>query len=129
MNELENIVKADRKVKDAQIRQNTIRASINAIDREIATLDAMETELVRNLGFLKDEGIITVAYEYKKSKDALALARARRSFLRIEKDSQERASLQMSSFLEQFKKEDDLAVHGPPSNVLTGKFGKDSGQD
>lgn len=129
MNELEKIIAADRKVKDTEIRLNTIRASIGAIDREIASLDAMEIELIRNLNFLKDEGIITIAYQYRKSKFSLGQCRARRSYLRIEKDSQERAALQMTKFLEQFKLEYADAVRGPKSNVLYGKFGRDRGQD
>lgn len=127
MIEVEAIVRADRKVKDATIRLQTLNASVVAIDREIASLDAMETELIRNLDLLKDDGIITVAQQYKKSKDALASARARRSFLRIEKDNQEMATRQMASYLEQFKRELDLAIKGPKSNVIYGKFGKDRG--
>lgn len=120
----EQLVKADRAIKDAEIRLRTIKASLYAVEREIDVLSTVESQLEENLNYLKRKNIIALAVEYKKAKADLKAARTRLSLIRGDKEKLRKEFVEGESILENCKKAYDLIVKGPENNVILGKFRK-----
>jgi chromosome segregation ATPase len=121
--------KADRIIKDTEIKLNTIKSSLTVVDNELQQLILLETELEDNLKFLKKKNIIALAQEYKKAKEDLNKTKNRLAMLRIDSGNMKRALRDCEVFLQKAKESYVKLLKGK-DNVIRGKFGsKKSGQE
>lgn len=116
--------KADRAIKDAQIRLNTVKTNLDAIQKEIDTLLPIEATLEENVKFLKKTKVIALADEFRKAKAELAKTRIRLTILQNDRERFRKAFSDVEIYLaEAIKKYKELADIGD-NNVVRGKFGR-----
>lgn len=101
-----------------------IRIFIEAIDREINSLIVLEGALEENLAILKKKHIIALAQEYRKAKDDLNKTRNRMAYLRIDKETHQRAFDGNDATLMNLKNTYVKELSNVGKNVIQGKFGR-----
>jgi chromosome segregation ATPase len=117
--------KADRIVKDTEIKLRTIKVALDGIDAEIQQLNTLEAELEENLQFLKKKNIIALAQEYKKAKEDLTKTKNRLAMLRIDAANVGRAFGDCEAYLKKAKEAYAKLLKGS-DNVVRGNFGRRS---
>lgn len=122
MSKTDEIHKADRQRIDSEIRLNTIRISVDVIDREISILSIREIELKENLNYLKNSKIITLAAEYRKIKEELLTVQRRIKILIVERESRTRDFLSTQQVARQAVALYEHLTAPPKNNVLS--FGR-----
>jgi hypothetical protein len=123
VNILMELEKADRLVKDADVKLRTINTALEGVNREIQQLVAVEVQLEENLQFLKKKNIIALAQEYKKGKEDLMKTKNRLSMLRIDHSNISRAQVDCEAYLQKAKQSYAKLLKGD-NNVVRGKFGR-----
>jgi predicted nucleic acid-binding Zn-ribbon protein len=124
MSKLENITKLDRAIKDAEIRIRTVLVNVEALTKEIDLLSSKAKTLEENVKCLKQNRIIAVAQEFKKSKEELYRTRSRITTLGNDREHFLKSSDDMKAFIEKTKKELEKLTNDNDNNVLQFK-GKD----
>ena len=124
MNKLEELTRLDRLIKDAELRLNTYKIQIEAIQKEIDFLEKLEIQLQGNINYLKENKIVALATEYKKAKEDLKKTKVRLGFLKSDRLTNEKARKDVIETLEKSKKAYDKLNKENENNVLQGKFGK-----
>ena len=123
--------KASHALLDAEVRYNQIAAQVNAIEKEIALLNAVEANLEENLRFMQRTRAIVKVQEFGKAMKDLNTCRNRRAILRIDLDGAirvaKRAEAEYIRRKEDYEKAYDL-LHNPPNNVIVVDFRRKDGQ-
>lgn len=127
MSKVEDISKADRAIKDLEVRINTIKTSLDVVEREIDVLSTAEVQLEENVNYLKRKHVIALAVEYKKSKVGLTDIRNRLILLKNDRENVRRAYAESEAALHNAKKYYDKLLKGNENNVLRGNFGRKDG--
>lgn len=123
MGALEEITKADRDVKDAEIRVATIKTAVAVLDSKLDELIALRDQRKENLDCLKQDKIVAMAKEYKKIKEELAILKEQIILKSNEREDIKKALKKNEDVLEEAK---DLHkwLTKKTNNVLTLKFRK-----
>jgi chromosome segregation ATPase len=117
--------KADRIVRDTEIKLRTIKTALDGIEGEIQQLTTLENELEENLKFLKKKNIIALAQEYRKAKEDLTKTKNRLAMLRIDSSNVGRALGDCQAYLQKAKEAYAKLLKGN-DNVIRGNFGRKS---
>jgi len=120
----EELAKIDRNIKDAEIRLKNFTLNIETIQKEIDFLENVGEQLDENIKYLKKNKIITLAEEYKKSKENLKKTKTRLVQLKSDKIINEKAYKELDVYLEKNKELYDKLSKQGENNVLQGKFGR-----
>lgn len=128
MNNIEQIDKLDKAIKDAEIRLKSIEANIQNIDNEINALSPRLSKLEKNLEFHKRQGTVPVAHEYKKTKTELTKTKNRLGFIQSDRTKCDQACKDINQIIEKFKKDKTELLKNSNNNVLSAKFGGKRGQ-
>lgn len=120
----EEVERSERAIKDAEIRQRTLLVQIEALDKELAALEFNEYVLQDNLDTLKQDKIIAIASEYKKAKEEVAKARAKRVQVSNERVKLGHQCDEMTKFLNKALEAHEELMYRLNNNVLYGNFRK-----
>jgi hypothetical protein len=118
------IDRAERAIKDAEIRLYTIQNQLNAIDMEYARLINIQYLIENNIVNLKKEKVIALAGSYKKAKMELMKVQAHINIVGNNKTAVTRMRNDAQVFLDRCKKEYDNMLESFKNNVLFGNFGR-----
>ena len=127
MGRSEDLLKADRAVKDYEIRFQTATSQLATIEKELKELLLVQKQLEENVKILKKNKIIAVAAEYKKAK--ADLKRVVDSSLKIKNDmnhykkSKDEAEMMLLATKNNYEK-----LLNDVNNVLEVQFGRKNGQ-
>lgn len=119
--------KASHALLDAEIRLRTVSIQTQQLEKEIAILTIVESNLEENIRILRRKRSIVIASEYRKATVDLNTARNRRAFLRIDRENCLKIEKHCKLLYEKTKLEYERAfslLYSPPNNVIVGKFGK-----
>lgn len=116
--------KIEAAIKDTESRLNAIRLALAHNETEINTLVRAEVLLKENIAELKRKGVAVIASEYKKAKEDLVKTITRLTFLRIDKNTYERALNGQTGVLDYLKLKLETNMKRQQNNVIQGKFGK-----
>lgn len=127
MSKLDDLTKIDRTIKDCDLRLKTIKANMEALEREIDSLSTKEIQISENLQFLKSKNVkgAIIALEFKDIKVELSRIK---HMLSVRKN-------EMENYRKAFRDTEDLltasaleyAALNNQNNVIQGKFGKKDG--
>lgn len=120
----EELDKADKEIKQADIRLKTVKINLDAIEKDLEELLNLETRLQDNIKFLKKKNIVAMANEYKKAKEDLVRTKARLIIVRKERNDVTKAYHNMELLIYNAKTAYISSVKGNENNVFHGKFGK-----
>lgn len=127
MDNVEEFNKAAHALLEANVRLNTIRIQLEALERDIATLVNIELQILENINTLKRQKIVTLAVAYRKALENLNAARNRLAFFRIDREN----VLKLMTKAEAVKIKAELIhnekmelMRNPPSNVIDANFEK-----
>ncbi len=121
--------KAERAIKDAEIRLRTLEVSLDDVQKEVYRLQAHKITLEDNIKFLKARAIVASTAEFKKIKADLAAVSARLKLFLTNKNDHEKAKKQLESYLLEAKKKYDKLTASPENNVFFYNFGDQDGQE
>lgn len=128
---VEDFNKASHALLDAEIRFSQIAAQVNALEKGIALLNAVEANLEENLRFMQRTRAIVKVQEFGKALRDLNTCRNRRALLRIDLDGATRVLRHAEAVYEKRKVEYERAydlLHNPPNNVIVVDFRRKDGQ-
>jgi hypothetical protein len=112
----------------AEIRFNTIKISLDGIEREIDILTTLEIQLEQNLLYLRKKKIIALALEFRKAKEDLNKTKDRLKFLRIGREEHRRAYRDADINVKILRVRYAKLLRVPEENVVHGKFGRKDGR-
>jgi len=116
--------KIEAAIKDVESRLNAIRLALGQNETEINTLVALEDQLKENIAELKRQGVTVLASEYRKAKEDLIKTATRLAFLRIDRETYQRALNGQTGVLDYLKQKLSDNTKRLLNNVIKGKFGK-----
>lgn len=116
--------KLDRAIKDGQIRLGTVKNNLDLLDREIATLTELQSELEANVKCLKQKNIVAIATEFKKSKEDLKKTKLRLTLATAERDDFKRALEFTHKVIKDSQEAIERIKKSGENNVLHANFGK-----
>jgi chromosome segregation ATPase len=116
--------KIEAAIKDVESRLNAIRMALGQNETEINTLVALEDQLKENIAELKRQGVTVLASEYRKAKEDLIKTATRLAFLRIDRETYQRALNGQTGVLDYLKQKLSDNTKRLLNNVIKGKFGK-----
>lgn len=122
----EDLIKLDRNIKDAESKLKTFKNNLDIVQKEVDLLSSMERKLQENIDFLKKNKTVAIAEEYKKSKENLKKTKVRLGQLKNDLSLNDKASLEIESYIKQNREAYDKLSKQGDNNVLQGKFGKRS---
>jgi DNA repair exonuclease SbcCD ATPase subunit len=125
---LEELEKLDRTIKDCDIKARTIKLNIDTLSEEIEIMYELESQLGQNLKCLKKKGIIAIASEYVRSKEALAKTRVRSIALRNDREQLKKTVDQLEKIAKKAREDMEKLNKIGDNNVLCPKFGRKNGQ-
>lgn len=120
-NELDRL---DRSIKDGDIRLRTVKVNIECLSREINILSQVESELIDNIKFLKQNKVIAMAGEYKKAKEDLAKTVIRLVALMNDREHFRKAASNVEEMIAKAKEDIDKIKRDGENNVVRGTFGR-----
>ena len=121
--------KLKRAIDDAEIRLKSIEANVEQLGKEIDVLSHRKNELEQNIEFHKKDDVISIAQEYKKSKDELAKTKARLKLIVPDLAKSKQAVKDVAEIINKFKKDHMELSKTNEDNVLRPIFGGKRGQD
>ena len=98
MSRTDDIQNLEKSITEAYAKMITVLSNIEAISKEIDLLSNKEKELEENIKYLKEKKIVTVAQEFKKSKQDLKKISSKISIL----DSDKKHFLKVSQSIQEF---------------------------
>lgn len=128
MNNIEQIDRLDKAIKDAEMRLKSIESNITNIDNEIKALSPRLSELESNLEFHKRQGTVPKAHEYKKTKTELVKIKHRLNLINSDRTKCDQACKDINQIIEKFKNDRLELLKHSNNNVLSAKFGGKRGQ-
>lgn len=127
MSRKDDLERADRIIKDAEIRLRTVKVTLEAIEKEVDQLTAVEKQLEANVKFLKKKNIIALAVEYKKAKEDLTKAKARLTMIKNDREKIRQTYHDTELLIFNAKEAYEQAMKDATNNVVQGKFGRKNG--
>ena len=121
-----DLEKAEKDIKETELKLHKIKATLKDIQDEIDKLHLLEVTLVENLAFLKTSGAAVKATEYRKAKEGLVRTRGRLSMIRIDRDNISKAQMDCESYIKKARDVITNALIGK-DNVLSFKKRKTDG--
>lgn len=115
-------------IKDAEARLKVFKQNLDTVEKELAHLANVESQLQENIKFLRKKHIIALALEYRKAKDDLDKTKNRLAMIRIDRENIGRAHKEIEDFLTKHKA-NYAELLKESNNVIKGTFGRTSGQD
>jgi uncharacterized protein (DUF3084 family) len=122
----DDIRKADRAVKDLEIRLNTAVVALNSVRGDAEVLRSDRDALEYNLAFLKQKSIVAIAKEYRKSKEELKIIQAKLSKLNHDIIEVNNACIQLERAVKNAKTYYQDLCYAAEHNVVRGRFGPKS---
>ena len=116
--------RADKALREASIRCDTIKVHLSHLEREIAEMIAVETTIEQNISILKNSSVIALVSEYKKAREDLTKAKNRLVFLRIDRNNHYHALTKAEKILHECKEKLVQLMTIPIGKVIQGNFGK-----
>lgn len=126
MSKTSDLDKLNQVIEDAEKRIKTLQGSIDAINKEIATLITFEITLEQILKNLKRTQVIAIAQEFKKTKEELKKTRQKMGELSNDKEHFIKASKDVHNLIKRTK--EDLEKLQKSSNVLSFKSRRTDGK-
>lgn len=127
MGKKEDLEKLDRNIKDSESRLRNFQVNIDVVQKEITFLSNIENQLNENISYLKKNKIVTLATEYKKSKEELKKTKNRLAQLKGDKTINEKAYKELATSITKDKESYDKLSKQNENNILQGKFGRKRG--
>jgi chromosome segregation ATPase len=126
MNKKVELEIADRAIKDAEIRLRTIKLHLEALEKEIDALSALEAQLEENFKYLKKNKVIALASEFKRTKEELRKVKSFLVMRRNDGDAHRKACKAAVDYLGFCKEKYDQLIKRGENNVVQGTFGRKS---
>lgn len=126
MNRTVELDKAEREVKDTELKLFKLKSALKDVEEEIKKLLQIETQLAENINFLKVSGAAVMADQYKKAKEDLVRTRGRLAMISIDRDRISKSLGDCDTYLVKAKNDLAKAILGK-DNVLSFKRKKDGG--
>jgi chromosome segregation ATPase len=117
---------ADRAIKDAEIRLRTIKLHLEALEKEIDALSTLEAQLEENFKYLKKNKVITLASEFKGTKEELQKVKSFLIMRRNDRDAHRKAYKVADDHLGFCKEKYSQLIKQGENNVIQGTFGRKS---
>lgn len=127
MDRAEELNKSSHILLDAEVRLNHIVARRRAIEKDIALMNMIEANLEENIRILKRRRTIVIVSDYRKSTTDIATCRARRAFLRIDRENVLKVENHARRGYNEAKAEYERCfelLHSPPNNVIHVDFSR-----
>lgn len=124
MNKQIELEQLDRAIKDGEIRLRTVKINIDTLSRDIDILVKIESDLIDNIKFLKQNKIVAMAGEYKKAKDSLARTVIRLIGLMNDREHFRKAAKNVEEMIEKAKSDIEKIRLEGDNNVVRGTFGR-----
>lgn len=105
-------------------RMNSIKITLQGLQKDLDILIQIEQQLIDNLYHLKQSKVVALAFEYKKAKDDLAKARHKIKYISTELLYNEKLLSNSASYLNKLKEKYEEILRGPTRKVITAEFGK-----
>ena len=120
-----DLEKLDRVLKDGEVRLHTIKMNVEVIEREIAKLLDLESNLVDNIECLKLKRIVAIASEFKRAKEDLKKTRARLIELKNDREKCKKQNMEALRMIDMARGQ--IEKLSGDNNVVRGNFGKKHG--
>jgi hypothetical protein len=120
----DDIIKADRLVKDTEIRLFTARAALEVVELELDKLKTTEFEVLNNLAYLKRKKVVTLAKEFKKIKEELTIIGQKLIAKLNERQDVLKACATGEKLLEEAKEKYESMIYMKENNVVEVNFRK-----
>jgi len=114
----------DRAIKDTEIRLKTIQIHLEALEKEINYFSILEKQLEENFKYLKQDKIIALASEFKKTKEELQRVRSFLAIRRKDLEAHRKAFKAANNHLDLCKKRYEQLIKYETNNVIQGIFGR-----
>lgn len=115
---------ADKAFKEAMLKLNSIKSSIEILDKENYLLSVEREKLEDNIDYLKKQGVVPLAQEYRKIKQELAIIRNRVHILEKDRDSHYKVYSDTEKLMNNAKAKLEKIQKGLDNNVLKFKSRK-----
>lgn len=117
----EDLNKASHVLLEAEVKLNMIVAQRGILEKEISVMNMIEANLEENIRILKRRRIVVIASDFRKSTQDIETARARRAFLRMDRENilkiEKHAELQYNKAKLNYEQAFEI-LHNPPNNVI-----------
>ena len=123
MGRTQDLERAERAIKDAEIRLNTISTQLNLLEMDVAKFSHIKNVLESNITSLKKKKVIALAEQYRKAKNDLAKANAYLNVSENNRNAMVRIKEEATANLEKYKREYEELVDKFENNVIYGNFG------
>lgn len=117
-----------KKIKDLEIKVSGLRLNIHALTKEIEFLIALETQLKENIEILKSKYIISMAVQYRRTKENLEYADKRLKEAITDKNRYIVLAENYQAELDEKRKSFRKLVKQLDNNVIHAQFGSKNGQ-
>jgi hypothetical protein len=122
---LDEIIRA---IGDLEPRLRTTRMGLDLTEQEILMVLMVEENLKENIAELKRENVVVMATEFRKATEDLLKAAQRMAFLKIKKQTYEKALADQAHLLNFLKQKYATELERIQKNVIRIKFGKKDGR-
>ena len=124
VNNLVELDKIDRLIKDSEIRLKSIELSVAKTEHEIGILKPLQEQLEQNLAFLKSSNAVPIAHEFRKVKQELIKTKARLSMILLDRCKAAEAVEEVKRAIDEMRRKYRELATANLNNVLIGKFGR-----